>query len=103
MKKFMFILVALIGFGISAYADGGKSCSVKKGGEIIGYVSAWVDSNGCINVSNDTEKRVTVTVKLNSGKEIKIVAKAGDNQSVTTTECGYKGSYVSSVSNPICD
>jgi len=100
MKKFFVIFVALIGFGISAYADGGKTCSVPGGG----YVTAWVDDNGIVQVANNTSQIVTVTVTFetcNGGADTKVVSQIKPNETtIGATTC--KGKYVIKVENPIC-
>ena len=104
MKKIFVVLVAMICFGLSANADNGKTCIVKNDvGGAIGYVTAWIDDDGFLQVSNDTKNRVTVTVKYGCRGyqyEVRIVVPASET---TIGKAGLKSCTVISVENPICN
>ncbi|NDW08184.1 hypothetical protein [Dysgonomonas sp. 520] len=102
MKKYLFILITMICFTINVNADGGKTCEVKNSETTIGYVTAYVDK-GCLYVSNDTNRRVTVTVTYYSG--------SGQGETVVSVDAGKThlaktdlaaNAYVVKVKNPIC-
>ena len=98
------ILVALIGFAINANADDVKTCSVKQNGTTIGYVTAWVESDtGILYVSNDTDKRVTVTVTHTSSGVNQTVAVTVKSGETTIGKTGLYGRSVVKVENPICN
>ena len=102
MKKIMLILSAVMGITLSVYAGGGTSCNVKDGGgNVIGYVTAWVDGMGCLQVSNDTDKRVTVTVTVSGRSPVVVTVRASET---AIGGCDYsKNASVSRVENPICN
>jgi len=101
MKKFLVILVVLIGFGINSFASDTKTCSVKFNNETIGYVTAWYDiEEKGIMVSNDTNKRVTVTVTYEGTQTKTVSVDAG--KTVKAVSSPNKMLNVISVTNPIC-
>ena len=106
MKKYLLILVALIGFGMSASASDSKSCPVKQDGAIIGYVTAWIDSDGNLKLSNDSKIQVTVTVKhtIPGGysKTTETTVTLSSNTKEETVKTGLKNCEVISVKGPGC-
>lgn len=99
IKRCAFIVVALL-ISTVMLADNGKTCSVEKNGETIGYVTAYINSEGHLLVSNDTNNRVTVKVELNTGGD-----KYVSVEPRSTTDAGDvgTGNLVKSVSNPVCN
>jgi hypothetical protein len=103
MKKLLLLATAIV-FSINVFADNGKTCSITQGNTVIGYVTAWVDDNGNLQVSNDTDRRVTVTVDLRNGidPEDKVVVTINPGKTVTGKYGLNKTDYVERVFNPIC-
>jgi P pilus assembly chaperone PapD len=101
MKKIIVILLALIGFSLSTYAQ--ASCAVVLNGQTIGSVTAWTEG-GSLWASNDTDRQVTVTIEVEGGQTYTVVLPpAPRGQSVRPTQVR-RGVYarVVRVYNAIC-
>jgi hypothetical protein len=91
MKKYLLILMAMVCFGITAVADGGKSCTVKLNGVELGSVTAWVDSeDGYLYVINNSS-HYTVTVDVVYSTPANCESKGGSKWSKLVTVNNVEG------------
>lgn len=104
--KFTFLIIAFFISTVS-FADNGKTCSVKKNGETIGYVTAYI-REGKLYVSNDSDTRVTVEVKhckreSNGHHDVQTTYVSVDAKSTSKPQYVGQHNEVDYVGNPVCN
>jgi alpha-L-arabinofuranosidase len=91
MKKFMCILVALIGFGIGANAD---EIAAYCGGNHVGGITAWITPDGYLKVQNSSNYAFEVTIAYGGTRRITVKVPAN-----TTNAEGYNCGKVTTANN----